>query len=150
MDHREARCSAERTKRVEILFPYYPIGCFPYYLLFFKILFFQFAFIKKILSICFIRQVPSILKILNQNFYLFIYFFFPSLCKTKNAGPVPFPAFVGRLSHDRSSSVSHRYKSTAESSSPHSLPKNCHTGDRNARHVRYHHVYTYIYMDVFI
>ena len=67
---------------------------------------------KKILSICFICQVPSILEILNQNFYLFIYFF-PPLCKTKNAGPVPFPVFVGsRLSHDRSFNVSHRYKST--------------------------------------
>lgn len=83
MDHREARCSAERTKRVEILFPYYSIGCFPYYLLFFKILFFQFAFIKKILSICFIRQVPSILKILNQNFYLFIFFFFHHSAKQR-------------------------------------------------------------------
>lgn len=93
------------------------LAAFRYYLFFLNIIF-QFAFIKKILSICFICQVPSILKILNQSFYLF---FFPPLCKTKNAGPVPFPAFVGRLSHDRSSSVSHRYKSTAESSSPYSL-----------------------------
>lgn len=57
----------------------------------------------------------------SESEFLFIYSFFPPLCKTKNAGPVPFPAFVGRLSHDRSSSVSHRYKSTAESSSPYSL-----------------------------
>lgn len=73
MDHREARCSAERTKRVEILFPYYPIGCFPYYLLFFKILFFQFAFIKKILHLF---HSPSTINSQNsESEFLFIYLF---------------------------------------------------------------------------
>ena len=109
MDHREALSVFGRKN--EILFSYY--SAFRYYLFFCLNIIFQF-YEKNSLHLL---HLSSTINSRNSEsellfIYLFIYFF-PPLCKTKNAGPVPFPAFVGsKLSHDRSFNVSHRYKST--------------------------------------
>lgn len=77
MDHRFGLRPKERNAW-KFYFHIILLAAFRYYLFFLNIIF-QFAFIKKILSICFICQVPSILKILNRNFYLFILFFHHSV-----------------------------------------------------------------------
>lgn len=77
MDHRFDLRPKERNAW-KFYFHIILLAAFRYYLFFLNIIF-QLAFIKKILSICFICQVPSILKILNRNFYLFILFFHHSV-----------------------------------------------------------------------